>query len=131
MANEIIEVCVPDIGGGTDVDVIDIMVKVGDEIVKDQSLVTLEGDKATMDIPSPIAGIVQKIIIKLGDKVSQGALILEATSSDASEKSAPAIEAAPVKQSAPVVEPVLAPAPVVAVETKMAPLAAIESSSTS
>ena len=73
---ESVDVCIPDIGGGTDVDVIDILVHVGDEVTKDQSLVTLEGDKATMDIPSPVAGIVEKIAIKVGDKVSQGTRIL-------------------------------------------------------
>lgn len=105
MAKDIIDICVPDIGGGTDVDVIDIMVKVGDEIVKDQSLVTLEGDKATMDIPSPIGGIVQTIVMKVGDKVSQGALILTATPTGVSETPAPVVEITPPKELAPVVEP--------------------------
>lgn len=80
-----IDVFIPDIGGSTDVDVIDVMVKVGDDIVKDQSLVTLEGDKATMDIPSPAAGVVEKIVIKLGDKVSQGTLILAMKSKQVTE----------------------------------------------
>ncbi len=71
-----IEVPIPDIGGATDVDVIDVMVKVGDTVVKDQSLVTLEGDKATMDIPSPADGVVEKIALKVGDKVAQGSLVL-------------------------------------------------------
>ncbi len=71
-----VDVLIPDIGGGTDVDVIDVMVSVGDEVTIDQALVTLEGDKATMDIPSPAAGVVEKIAIKVGDKVSQGSLIL-------------------------------------------------------
>ncbi|WP_019217110.1 dihydrolipoyllysine-residue acetyltransferase [Legionella tunisiensis] len=70
------EVCIPDIGGATDVDVIEIMVKPGQSITKDQSLITLEGDKATMDIPSPAAGVIDSIALKVGDKVSQGALIL-------------------------------------------------------
>lgn len=71
-----IEVSIPDIGGATDVDVIDILVKPGMEIEKDQALITLEGDKATMDIPSPYAGKVMEMKIKLGDKVSQGIPIL-------------------------------------------------------
>lgn len=71
-----IKVSIPDIGGATDVDVIDILVKVGSEVSKDQSLITLEGDKATMDIPSPYEGIVTEINIKLGDKVAQGSPIL-------------------------------------------------------
>ncbi|MBA2652604.1 MAG: dihydrolipoyllysine-residue acetyltransferase [Tatlockia sp.] len=71
-----LEVCLPDVGGATDVDVIEIMVSVGQSVEKEQTLITLEGDKATMDIPSPAAGIVEKIIVKVGDKVSQGNLIL-------------------------------------------------------
>jgi pyruvate dehydrogenase E2 component (dihydrolipoamide acetyltransferase) len=71
-----IQVCIPDIGGATDVDVIDILVKPGMHIEKDEALVTLEGDKATMDIPSPYSGIVKEITIKVGDKVSQGSSIL-------------------------------------------------------
>ena len=79
-----IEVCIPDIGGATDVDVIDILVKTGMHIEKDQALVTLEGDKATMDIPSPHAGTIKEIKIKLGDKVAQGSsiLILETIGAD-------------------------------------------------
>ncbi|HAT8180315.1 TPA: dihydrolipoyllysine-residue acetyltransferase [Legionella pneumophila] len=71
-----LEISIPDIGGATDVDVIDILVKPGMEIEQDQALITLEGDKATMDIPSPYAGKVMEMKIKLGDKVSQGTPIL-------------------------------------------------------
>jgi pyruvate dehydrogenase E2 component (dihydrolipoamide acetyltransferase) len=98
-----IDVLIPDIGGGTDVDVIDVLVQVGDEITKDQALVTLEGDKATMDIPSPAAGIVEKIVIKVGDKVSQGTLILQLKAQGTTET----IAAVP----APVPAPASAPAP--------------------
>ncbi|MDI9818245.1 MULTISPECIES: dihydrolipoyllysine-residue acetyltransferase [unclassified Legionella] len=70
------EVRVPDIGGATDVDVIEILVTVGEAVSKDQSLITLEGDKATMDIPSPVAGVIEKIAVGVGDKVSQNSLIL-------------------------------------------------------
>lgn len=69
-------VSIPDIGGAVDVDVIEVMVKKGDQIAKDQSLVTLEGDKATMDIPSPATGVVKSISIKVGDKVAQGTAVL-------------------------------------------------------
>jgi pyruvate dehydrogenase E2 component (dihydrolipoamide acetyltransferase) len=75
MANEI-TVKVPDIGGATEVDVIEILVKVGDTVTKDMPLVTLESDKASMEIPSPEAGKVSSIALKLGDKVSEGAAIL-------------------------------------------------------
>ena len=76
-----IEVAIPDIGVSTDVDVIDVLVQAGSQIEKEQALVTLEGDKATMDIPSPYAGRVKEVKIKLGDKVSQGTpvLIMETT----------------------------------------------------
>jgi pyruvate dehydrogenase E2 component (dihydrolipoamide acetyltransferase) len=73
---ETLEVKIPDIGGAIDVDVIDIIVKIGDAVEKDQSLITLEGDKATMDIPAPAAGVIESISLKVGDKVSQGSLIL-------------------------------------------------------
>ncbi len=75
MANPI-EVKVPDIGDFKDVEVIEVLVKPGDAIDKEQSLIALESDKATMEIPSPEAGIVKAVKLKLGDKVSQGALIL-------------------------------------------------------
>lgn len=70
------EIKVPDIGGATDVDVIEILVKEGDVITKDTALVTLESDKASMEIPSPTAGVVRSIKMKLGNKVSEGDVIL-------------------------------------------------------
>lgn len=77
-----IEITVPDIGGATEVDVIDVLIKSGDMVQKEQSLITLEGDKATMDIPCPYDGKVLAVNIKLGDKVAQGSpiLTLETTS---------------------------------------------------
>ena len=71
-----VEVKVPDIGDFKNVDVIEILVKPGDAVAKEQSLVTLESDKATMEIPSPLAGIVKSLIVKIGDKVSEGSPIL-------------------------------------------------------
>lgn len=68
---------VPDIGDFHDVEVIEILVKVGDSIHKEDSLVTLESDKATIEIPSPYAGVVQDVMVKLGDKVSQGTILLQ------------------------------------------------------
>jgi dihydrolipoamide dehydrogenase len=75
-----LEVKVPDIGDFKDVEVIEVLVKPGDTVAKEQSLLTLESDKATMEIPSPGAGVVKEIRIKTGDKVSQGTpiLVLEA-----------------------------------------------------
>ncbi len=90
MAKEL-EVKVPDIGNYDGVPVIDVLVKVGDKVEKETSLVTLESDKATMDVPAPEAGVIKSIKIKIGDKVSQGdaVLVLEL---------AGAAEAAPAKQ---------------------------------
>src|ERR1043165_2448547 len=70
------EVKVPDIGDFKQVEVIEVLVKPGDTVAKEQALVTLESDKATMEIPSPGAGTVQSIKLKVGDKVSKGSLIL-------------------------------------------------------
>ncbi len=71
-----VEVKVPDIGDFKSVDVIEILVKPGDAVAPEQSLVTLESDKATMEIPSPLAGTVKSLIVKIGDKVSEGSPIL-------------------------------------------------------
>ena len=70
-----IDVNVPDIGDFKDVPVIEVLVKPGDVVKAEQSLVTLESDKATMDVPSPVAGTVAEVVAKVGDKVSMGALI--------------------------------------------------------
>jgi len=72
-----VEVKVPDIGDFKDVEVIEVLVKPGDKVEKEQSLVSLESDKASMEIPSPQAGVVKELVIKLGDKVSQGSVILK------------------------------------------------------
>jgi dihydrolipoamide dehydrogenase len=72
----VIEVKVPDIGDFKDVPVIEVLVKPGDRVAKESSLITLESDKATMEVPSPEGGVVKDLKLKLGDKVSEGALIL-------------------------------------------------------
>jgi dihydrolipoamide dehydrogenase len=74
--SSVIEVKVPDIGDFKDVPVIEVLVKPGDSIKKEDSLVTLESDKATMEVPAPEAGVVRELRVKLGDKVSEGAVIL-------------------------------------------------------
>src|SRR2546426_5060356 len=71
-----IEVKVPDIGDFKDVPVIELLVKPGDSVKAEDSLVTLESDKATMDVPSPSAGKVKDLKVKLGDKVSEGSVLL-------------------------------------------------------
>jgi len=88
-----VEVKVPDIGDFKDVEVIEVMVKPGDAVAKEQSLITLESDKATMEIPSPQAGVVQSVEVKIGDKVSEGALIV--LLSQSAEEPAPAPPKAP------------------------------------
>src|SRR5947207_2042199 len=72
----VMEVKVPDIGDFKDVPVIEVMVKAGDQIKPEDSLVSLESDKATMEVPAPVGGVVKEVKLKVGDKVSEGALIL-------------------------------------------------------
>ena len=86
-----IEVRVPNIGDFKDVPIIDVLVKVGDEVAAETPLMTVESEKASMDIPSPSAGIVQSLAVKVGDKVSEGAPLLTLSSAQA----APAAAAAP------------------------------------
>ncbi len=70
------QIKVPDIGGASQVDVIEVLVKVGDVIAVDTPLITLETEKASMEIPAPLAGTVKEIKVKVGDKVTEGDLIL-------------------------------------------------------
>ncbi|MEO9601666.1 MAG: biotin/lipoyl-containing protein, partial [Lentilitoribacter sp.] len=103
-ASEVIEVVVPDIGEDGEVDVIDVLVAVGDVIEEEDGLITLETDKATMDVPSTHAGTVKEVFIKNGDKVKQGTLVITLeTAGSASE--APAAESAPVTAAAPAAAP--------------------------
>src|SRR6478609_5152164 len=95
-----IEIKVPDIGDFKDIPVIEVLVKPGDTIGKEDTLVTLESDKATMDVPSPAAGVVRDLKIKVGDKVSEGSVLLTLDSegqAKAPEAKAPA--AAPQQQA--------------------------------
>jgi len=100
------EVKVPDIGDFKNVEVIEILVKPGDAVAKEQSLVTLESDKATMEIPSPDAGVVKEVRIKVGEKVSQGSpiLVLEAAS-QAAQPAAAAVAPRPAPSTAPTPAP--------------------------
>ncbi len=94
------DVFVPDIGNFDSVDVIEVLVKAGDSIAKEDSLITVESDKASMDIPSPFAGVVKEIKIKVGDKVAQGGVILSMDASDEAAK--PATVVAPTVVEKPV-----------------------------
>jgi len=100
-----IEVKVPDIGDFTDVPVIEVLVKPGDAVKAEDSLVTLESDKATMDVPAPAAGTVKSVGVKVGDKVSEGHLIL--TLEQAADAAAPA--QAPAKPAPPAAPPAAPP----------------------
>jgi pyruvate dehydrogenase E2 component (dihydrolipoamide acetyltransferase) len=115
---------VPDIGSSNAVDVIEIMVKVGDSIDVDTPLITLESDKASMEIPSPKAGVVKSIAVKIGDKVNQGSpiLILSTTtlSATAEEKPAPATA---IATPAPVAQAVVTPQSVEVVSSSTSILA--------
>ncbi|WP_085298340.1 dihydrolipoyllysine-residue acetyltransferase [Cognaticolwellia mytili] len=106
VATAIIDVAVPDIGEDGEVDVIDVLIAVGDVIEAEDGLITLETDKATMDVPSSHAGTVKEVLIKVGDKVKQGSLVIKLETSSG----------APVEAAAPVAEkiveaPKAAPAP--------------------
>ena len=97
--SQIIDVQVPDIGDFKDVEVIEVLIKPGDNIAKEQSLITVESDKASMEIPSPAAGIVKEVRVKLGDKVSQGSPLIR-LESGAAAASAPASAGASVTATA-------------------------------
>ena len=107
-----IEVKIPDIGDFKDIPVIEILVKPGDSVKPEDSLISLESDKATMDVPSPAAGTVKEIKVKLGDKVSMGTLVLLLETGATTVASAPAPP--PVAQPAAPTAPFVAPATVVA-----------------
>ena len=112
-SSEVIEVAVPDIGSDDEVDVIDVLVSVGDTIEKEDGLITLETDKATMDVPSTHAGTVKEVFISTGDKVKEGTVVIklevagsgssssESASSKSSEASAPAAKESEKQESAP------------------------------
>ncbi|WP_019899373.1 dihydrolipoyl dehydrogenase [Methylotenera mobilis] len=111
--SNLVEVLVPDIGNFDSVDVIEVLIKTGDTIAKEDSLITVESDKASMDIPSSHAGVVKEIKVKVGDKVAKGSLMLLV---EAAEVVASAKVEAPVPATAPTVAPtVAAVAPVVTV----------------
>ncbi|MFM9970212.1 MAG: dihydrolipoyllysine-residue acetyltransferase [Burkholderiales bacterium] len=104
------EIHLPDIGDFKDVDVSEILVALGDSVTAEQSLITVESDKASMEIPSPTAGVVRELRVKVGDKVKKGSLILLIEESGAPvTQAAPAATVAPSKVSAPAAAPSTAP----------------------
>ena len=115
--SNIVEVLVPDIGNFDSVDVIEVLVKAGDTIAKEDSLITLESDKASMDIPSSHAGVVKEVKVKVGDKVAKDSLILLLETAATASAPAPETnkeEKAPAPSAAPAAAPVAAPQPAVA-----------------
>jgi pyruvate dehydrogenase E2 component (dihydrolipoamide acetyltransferase) len=102
-----IDIKVPDIGDFSDVPVIEIFVKPGDTVKAEDPLVSLESDKATMDVPAPRGGVVDSIAVKLGDKVSEGSVIMSfkaeggAAAPAPAEAAKPSVSAAPSATSAP------------------------------
>jgi pyruvate dehydrogenase E2 component (dihydrolipoamide acetyltransferase) len=106
--SNVIEVKIPDIGGYKDVPVIEVLVKPGDSVKPEDALLTLESDKATMDVPAPAGGVVKDLKIKVGDKVSEGSLVLTLESSG---DGAAAASPQPEKAAAPAPQPPAGPAP--------------------
>jgi pyruvate dehydrogenase E2 component (dihydrolipoamide acetyltransferase) len=112
------EIRVPDIGDFKDVPIIEIMVKPGDTIAPEQPLVTLESDKASMEVPSPLGGKVADLKVKVGDRVSEGTVILALVTDAAAAQAARAAPRAPAA-------PTAAPAPSAAVATAIAPASTV------
>ena len=106
------DVLVPDIGDFKDVPVIEVLVKPGDTVNPEDSLITLESDKATMEVPAPFGGVVKEMKVKVGDKVAEGApiLTLEASDSAPSGQTKPAAAPAPPEPPTPA-EPAAPAAP--------------------
>ena len=107
--SQIIEIKVPDIGDYKDVPVIEVLVKPGDTVEKEQSIVVLESDKATMDVPSSHSGVVKEVKVKVGDNLSQGSVVVILEGGSSGVVAAPASAPAPAQVSKPAaVEPPIA-----------------------
>ncbi len=115
--SNLVEVLVPDIGNFDSVDVIEVLVKAGDTIAKEDSLITVESDKASMDIPSSHAGVVKEVKVKVGDKIAKGTLILSVEAAEAAvqQTAAPVKAEAPAPTAAPAAAPIAAPVTAVAI----------------
>jgi pyruvate dehydrogenase E2 component (dihydrolipoamide acetyltransferase) len=119
---ELREARVPDIGGHAGVPVIELLVQVGDSVRKDQGLATLESDKATMEVPAPFAGVVRELKLKVGDEVSEGAVValIEASDAGIAAASAPAPAAPPAVVAPAASKPAPTPAPLTAMPASAA-----------
>jgi dihydrolipoamide dehydrogenase len=122
--SKLVEVKVPDIGDYKDIPVIEVLVKPGDTVNKEDPLVTLESDKATMDIPAPSSGVVKALNLKSGDKVSKGTLILTLEESSGDAATAPAAKPAAASTPAPAAAPAAAKPASAPATTAAAPAAA-------
>ncbi|HEX4896467.1 MAG TPA: dihydrolipoyllysine-residue acetyltransferase [Solimonas sp.] len=118
----LMKVTVPDLGGSSGIPVIELLVKDGDTVAKDQPLLVLESDKATMEVPAPAAGIVRQLVVKLGDKLSQGDVICALETAEAVKTAAPAVAAA-AAPVAPLTAAKTAPAPAPSTPPAAPPLA--------
>ncbi len=117
------EIKVPDIGDFKEVDVIEVLVKPGDAVAKEASLITVESDKATMEIPSPAAGVVKELKVKIGDKVTEGSMILLLEESEGAAAAPQPSKATEVPAAAaPAPQPAAAPAPVPAAQSPALPI---------
>ncbi|MFA7606841.1 MAG: dihydrolipoyllysine-residue acetyltransferase [Rhodocyclaceae bacterium] len=126
--SQLIEVKVPDIGDFSDVPVIELFVQPGDTVKVDDAIATLESDKATMDVPSNAAGVVKEVLVKVGDRVSEGVVMIKVEAAEAAAEAVSAANATPAPASAPASAPTPAPAPVAAEAapaTAAAPVAAV------
>lgn len=126
--SQLIEVKVPDIGDFSDVPVIELFVQPGDTVKVDDAIATLESDKATMDVPSSAAGVVKEVLVKVGDRVSEGVVMIKVEAAEAAAEAVSAANATPAPASAPASAPTPAPAPVAAEAapaTAAAPVAAV------
>ncbi|TXJ03538.1 MAG: dihydrolipoyllysine-residue acetyltransferase [Neisseriales bacterium] len=111
-SSQVVPIIVPDLSGHDNVEIIEVSVKVGDTIAEEDSLITLETDKATMEVPATVGGVVKEIKVQLGGRVSQGDLILMVETTSAVAVAAPVAASAPAPTAAPVAA---APAPVASV----------------
>ncbi|MBI4206880.1 MAG: dihydrolipoyllysine-residue acetyltransferase [Betaproteobacteria bacterium] len=107
--SNLVEVKVPDIGDFKDVPVIEVLVSPGDSVNREDSLITLESDKATMEVPSPASGVVKELKVSVGDKVSEGALVLLLEAEDGATAAPGKAEAAAAPAAAPAQEPAVSP----------------------
>jgi len=114
--SQLIDIKVPDIGDYKDVPVIEVLVKAGDHVEKEQSIVVLESDKATMDVPSSHSGVVKEVKVKVGDSISEGTIVIVLEESGAVAAAPPPAQAAPAASAPPIpapkVEPPIVRAPV-------------------